>query len=392
MEARPDLTPASTQQIPLFHSTSLCTSPCPLVPMLTVHWPLYTICPISAAGFYAGYFFVWDALLHRFGPTQYASLGSIAQRCFCANCNSLLHTYAVVLLLLWVIATDETLRTSGRLSPHYNGVGYSAMCVTLGYFSLSVPWSMHFFFVQREREVVPLAMLLHHCMVVTAALVYVLTTIASFYGAVAFACMELSNWFFIPRTMAEMLQWRLDGLVGTVNGACLVLTFIFCRIGVCTAVAALFTFDLSRFDGSAAEWTVAVLAYLLFVAVLALSYVWLRLQVLPGLAVALYELRQQRRAARSQQRIASSRPAVEQTSKGTCMDVEGSNRMPPVVLPAQVQVPPTSTVTSACAKASKAASASTRASATRPPGRTIRVHPHDEAMSPHSQAQAWPQF
>ena len=51
--------------------------------MLTVHWPLYTICPISAAGFYAGYFFVWDALLHRFGPTQYASLGSIAQRCFC---------------------------------------------------------------------------------------------------------------------------------------------------------------------------------------------------------------------------------------------------------------------------------------------------------------------
>ena len=272
---------------------------------IEARWPLYTVLPISSAIFWVSYWLLWDVVAHRSShlKADFERLSPLSRMCFRANCNSALHTYTVVVLLLWVLMSDGSL-WSTRLSQHYNPVGYAAMCITLGYFSLSVPWNAWLRFVRREHQVVPLSIFAHHLLVVAGALLYVVTSMAAFYGAVAFACMECSNWFFIPRTVAEMLGWNNDGRLGTINGALLVLSFILLRIGVCTIAAVLFVYDLARFSGDAAEWTCVLLAFALFVAVLALSYVWLHLQVMPGLTAAVRQLLKQRRLAKSQTHIA----------------------------------------------------------------------------------------
>ena len=279
---------------------------------IEAHWPVQTVLPLASALFYLGYFVLWDPLLRRFGPrAEYERLAPVGRMCFRANCNSIVHTYVVVVLLCWMLATDATLLTT-RLEQHYNPIGYAAMCVTLGYFSLSVPWNAYQRFVKKEYHVVPLGIFAHHLLVVAGALLYVVTNLAAFYGVVAFVCMECSNWFFIPRALVEQLGRSNDGPLGTINGACLVLSFLLLRIGVCTVAAVLFLVDLGRFDGGGAEWACVLLAFAIFAAVLGLSYVWLKLQVLPGLWDAVGQLLKQRRLAQAQRRIALTATALSQ--------------------------------------------------------------------------------
>ena len=281
---------------------------------IEAHWPLYTVLPGTAAFFYIAYFFVWDRLLRK-TVHVYAKLSPLEQSCLRANCNSLLHTYSIVILLCWALSSDPMLWSS-RVQQHYNAIGYSAMCVTLAYFSLSVPWNVWQRFLMHEVSVVPLGIFVHHLFVVAAALLYVVTNVAAFYGAIAFVCMEFSNWFFIPRACAETLGWSNDGPLGAANGVCLVLSYLLLRIGVCTAAAILFMSDLSRvsLDGPA-ELGCALLALGIFGAVLALSYVWLRLQVLPGLRAAVGQLLVQRRLAHAQRRVPVALHAARQTQK-----------------------------------------------------------------------------
>ena len=52
-----------------------------------------------------------------------------------------------------------------------------------------------------ERAAVNLPMVLHHLIVLLGILIYILSSICAPYGAVAFACMEFTNWFFVPYTM-----------------------------------------------------------------------------------------------------------------------------------------------------------------------------------------------
>ena len=310
---------------------------------IEAHWPLYTILPASSFFFATGYLFVWDRIARsRCGPEQYEKLNHMNQMCFRANCNSLIHTYVVVVMLIWVLATDSTIWTQ-RLVPYYSPVGYSAMCITLGYFSISVPWSIRMRYWLDGREVMPMVLLIHHGIVSLAAMLYVLSLLACFYGAVAFACMELSNWFFIPRTFAQMLGWKgtceaacgrhsshrmfnhrhmhanpcrtEDGRCGTLNGLCLVVSFIVFRIGVCSVVGVWFVADLARWGSAdAAEWTILILDCLLFMAVLVISYAWLWLQVLPGLRDGVRQLKQSRRAAQTQRRIEKAAKAASSTS------------------------------------------------------------------------------
>ena len=72
---------------------------------IEAHWPLYTVLPGTAAFFYAAYFFVWDRLL-RYMVHVYAKLSPLEQSCLRANCNSLVHTYSIVILLCWALASD----------------------------------------------------------------------------------------------------------------------------------------------------------------------------------------------------------------------------------------------------------------------------------------------
>ena len=94
---------------------------------------------------------------------------------------------------------------SRRLRPYYSPWGYSAMCVSLAYFSFAIPWQHRLYFYEKRRDVIEWPLVIHHVAVVLGALVYVLTACCALYGAVAFTCMEFTNWFFVPWMMLEML-------------------------------------------------------------------------------------------------------------------------------------------------------------------------------------------
>ena len=268
-----------------------------------VHWPLYTVLPAASIFFYASYFLLTPLLLTRCASAQvrrrYAAFGRVQQMCFRANLGSAVHSYGVVVLMIIVISSDDEMRVN-RMHPHYNAVGYGAMCLTLGYFSLSVPWSAWLCFYEKRRDAVPLPMMFHHVMVVCGALVYVLGGVCALYGAIGFACMELTNLFFIPRVLFELLLWPVDTPLCTINGVLLVATFVLCRVGVCTAAAVLFTQDLVDFRSDhAAEWLFVIIAYVIFLAVLVLSWIWLR-RVLNECREGVQELLAQRRAVQDQ--------------------------------------------------------------------------------------------
>jgi len=260
-----------------------------------VQWPLYTVLPVLIFFFWTAYFRVWDCLFRRY--TRYDQINRIGKMCFRANCNSAVHSYSVVLLLVAVLATDETIASGNqRLHPHYNVIGYIAMCITLAYFSLSLPWNIWMHFVEKLPEVAPLPMLGHHVLLVVAALVYLLGNVCSFYGTLGFACMEISNWFLAARTLAEQLGYDNSSGCGVVNGICLVFTFLIFHVGVCTTAAVVFTQDLASFESaSTTEWAFVITAYVLFIAVVLLSLFWLH-RVLKECFVGVKELLNQRKA------------------------------------------------------------------------------------------------
>ena len=303
-----------------------------------LHWPLYTIYPGAVAFFHSMYFLVWPAVLPhcaRSVQEPYKGFSRVQNMCFRANLGSIVHSYGVVLLLTIVLATDEEMRVN-RMHRHYNPLGYSAMCLTLGYFSLSVPWSANLLFREKRKDAVPPAMMMHHVMVVCGALVYVLSGVCAFYGTVAFVCMELTNLFFIPRVIYEILYWRVDGCLCTVNGVLLVATFSLCRVGVCTCVAVLFTSDLISFESThAAEWALVLLAYALFVGVLILSWVWLR-QVLTECKSGVDALLQQRKAIERQKAKLDAVAKQQQKAQPT----QQKNPPPQPMAPQQPQPKP----------------------------------------------------
>ena len=284
-----------------------------------IHWPLYTVLPAVALYFYFSYYVLWPFLLPRSRFRQkYAKWSRIQQMCFRANLGSAVHSYGIVLLLVIVLASDETILTT-RVHRHYNPIGYSAMCFTLGYFSLSVPWSANLLFIEKRKDAVPPAMMLHHVLVVCGALVYVLGGLCAFYGTIAFVCMELTNLFFIPRILSEILGYQLDGPLCTVNGIMLVLTFVLFRVGVCTGVLVLFTVDLVAFESvHAVEWALVIICYVVFVSVVVLSWIWMR-RVLRECGDGVKALLKQRRAHRAQHamlKAAATSPKAPKTALG----------------------------------------------------------------------------
>ena len=170
-------------------------------------------------------------------------------------------------------------------------------------------------------------------LVIFGALVYVLGGVCAFYGAIAFACMELTNLFFVPRVLAETVGWQMDGPLCTINGVCLVLTFVVFRVGVCTGMAVLFTVDLATFSSPhPAEWALVICAYTIFMAVLVLSWVWLR-RVLQELRDGVQVLLHQRRALKAQREASAKKLAdlegqaapVTRTDGGSLSSAVGSS-------------------------------------------------------------------
>ena len=268
---------------------------------IRLEWPIYTVYPASTLLFWLLYFRGWDPLtkllLRRCGGPlqQYGQLTTISGRCWRANCNACVHSFIVVLLLIIMFCADGGDLWSRRLRPYYSPWGYSAMCVSLAYFSFAIPWQHRLYFYEKRRDVIEWPLVVHHVAVVLGALVYVLTACCALYGAVAFTCMEFTNWFFVPWTMLEQL-----GRDGTtphqVIGVILVLSYLCCRIVICTWQGVRFTRDLVDFSGDRDEWAAILAAYLIFLFALSLSWIWMnRLYV--GLRDGVKELLQQRRRA-----------------------------------------------------------------------------------------------
>jgi hypothetical protein len=182
-------------------------------------WPVVSVYPIATVSFWMLYFFGWTPISQRLlkgrAARSHAQLSSLSNRFWRANCNSCLHSVLVVLLLLLMFATDDGELWTERIQPYYNPYGYSAICVSLGYFSFAIPWQHRIFFCERSKHpgAIQPTLVVHHVIVVAGALVYVFTCACALYGSIAFACMEFTNWFFVPWMMLEML-----GLDGTYAG------------------------------------------------------------------------------------------------------------------------------------------------------------------------------
>jgi len=141
-------------------------------------------------------------------------------------------------------------------------------------------------------------LIVHHIAVVIGALIYIFTHVCAAYGAIAFICMEFTNWFFVPWIMLSQID--MEGtLPHQVAGVLLVITFLACRIVVCTWQGVAFSIDLGQLSASPAEWACVVLAYLIFLFALVLSWLWLK-QVYDGLKAGVQDIwRQYRRSARA---------------------------------------------------------------------------------------------
>ena len=137
-----------------------------------VRWPLYTVLPGAALFFWSGYFLIWPVLAKRCAGKYYENMDAVGRMCFHANIGSCFHSYAVVLLLAIMIASDGKLSApENRLHRYYNPLGYVTMCVTIGYFSLSVPWNLYLLCKLKRTDVVPKPMLIHH---VSAQLMHII--------------------------------------------------------------------------------------------------------------------------------------------------------------------------------------------------------------------------
>ena len=160
--------------------------------------------PTCSLLFWALYFFVWDRVsplcLSLRSRKVYGNHSTLQRMCWKANCNSCVHAFVVVALLVAALGSDAALREPD-LHPHDSVLGHTAMSFSLSYFTFAIPWQHRLYFCKKERHAVTTALVIHHLVVVVGILAYLLSSVCALYGAVAFACMEFTNCFFVPYTM-----------------------------------------------------------------------------------------------------------------------------------------------------------------------------------------------
>lgn len=250
-----------------------------------VAWPLWTVLP-AAVVFWWTFYYVVTPALGRLCAIE--NLTKLNQLCWRQNVTSLLHTLIVVTILVVVFATDEHLRRTG-IAPYYNSLAYADVCVSLGYMLFALPWSLHMRFVLgARRPYVTGEFTLHHCCVVTAELVYLLSNACPFYGAIALMLMEFTNWLYLPFVLMKQAG-TTDGPAFLVCGVGLVVSFVGCRLGVCTWVGVAFARDAASGmpDGLASAVTLSLVA---FWTLQCISYWWWAHDVMPQLHATLTRL------------------------------------------------------------------------------------------------------
>ena len=109
--------------------------------------------------------------------------------------NYLLHSVIMVVGLVAVLVTNEAseLRSAGLL-PHYSAFAYADVCLSLGYMSFTLPWSFYVYFWLGRRDMgTNKGLIAHHCAVVVAELVYLLTQTSPWCCLHAQACTHTHN-------------------------------------------------------------------------------------------------------------------------------------------------------------------------------------------------------
>ena len=259
---------------------------------IRIHWPLYSILPLAFLGFSAAYFVIFPHLSRRCLGSRYGKLSALNRRCFLQNLTALLHTLLVVAGLLTALNAGFS---SEGLLPYYSTAMYIDLCISLGYFLFVLPWSMHMYFILGARApYTGLDMILHHATVTMGECVYLLTQVAPWYGATALALFEITNWPFIPFTLLTQLNMK-GSMVHSCFGFLFVFAFIVCRLFGCTWVAILFVSQVSDLLSRPAHGTDAIKASVVvalvgFMIILALSYYWFVVKVVPNVHAALQEL------------------------------------------------------------------------------------------------------
>ena len=239
-----------------------------------ITWPLYTVYPISTllfTGLYLAGPLYWPLILPYYGK-----MSTLNRKCWRQNTNAMLHTLILCPLLLVAIMTDPDMRALRPLHPHHNTLGYVALCWSLGYFTFTIPWSYYLYCFQGERRATNLALCIHHVVVWIAALTYLLGRTCALYGAVGFAAMEFTNWFFIAHILQQSVRskwytlWNANFLVLVVVGV------IGMRLVLCTYMLVLFSQDIATFSSdSPVEWALVTFQYVIFIMVVILSWVFI---------------------------------------------------------------------------------------------------------------------
>ena len=243
------------------------------MPLVQVHWPLYTVYPAATGFFWVMYLFVSPRMSSRF-IEMYDEWPRGQQMVWRQCINYLLHSVMMVIALVGVLVSSEgaELRQSG-LMPHYSKFAYIDVCLSLGYMSFTLPWSFLVYFWMKRRDMgTNKGLIVHHCAVVVAELVYLLTQTSPWYGALSLVLFEVSNLNAAPHLL--MTQLRYTGIWHFLNGICFLITYTGSRIISCTVIGVLYVRDYANFSGEWGIWLAVALSLTAYWVLMTLSYYW----------------------------------------------------------------------------------------------------------------------
>ena len=165
-----------------------------------------------------------------------------------------MHTYLLMLLLVIVLIREGTELQSAGLLPYYSPLAYVAVGMSLGYMSMTLPWSLRMYYGnEQERNATRPTLIVHHFFVVLAELVYVLTLTSPWHGLLAFVFFEFSNLFLMPHHL--MTQYGYHGKLHFINGLLFFLSCTLVRVGGCVVLGVFYIVDVVSIDVTAVGGT-----------------------------------------------------------------------------------------------------------------------------------------
>ena len=140
--------------------------------------------------------------------------------------------------------------------------------------SFTLPWSLYVYFVLKRRDMgTNKGLIIHHVAVVVAEMVYLLTQVAPWYGALSLVLFELSNLNAAPHLL--MTHLRYTGPWHLLNGLCFLITYTGSRVIACTVVGVLYVRDYARMGSTEwAAWFTIGVSIAAYWVLMALSYLW----------------------------------------------------------------------------------------------------------------------